>query len=73
MKVSRKKLDVLQCRSGMTGAEVAAKAGLKLEMQRVKASWLFRRGYCWIYERKAFTGQRMVKHTRLDGGLLKRI
>lgn len=29
MKVSRKKLDVLQCRSGMTGAEVAAKAGLK--------------------------------------------
>lgn len=29
MKVSKKKLDVLQCRSGMTGAEVAAKAGLR--------------------------------------------
>ena len=29
MKISKERLCVLQCRSGLTGAQVAAKAGLK--------------------------------------------
>lgn len=29
MKISKERLCVLQCRTGMTGAQVAAKAGLK--------------------------------------------
>ena len=29
MKISKKKLDVLQCRAGLTGSQVAVKAGLK--------------------------------------------
>ena len=29
MKISKERLCILQCRSGMTGAQVAAKAGLK--------------------------------------------
>lgn len=29
MKINKKNLDILQCRAGLTGAQLAAKAGLK--------------------------------------------